>query len=478
MKRSHFIDRVGRALKADNLPDNGFGTWWDRAGADAFAGAAAPPPYNVIKGTAAGETLVGTIGDDKIFARGGGDEIMGLLGDDLLFGGDGNDTLWLDSGAKTYSGGKGRDLLRVPAATPATIDLSDTTPQGTNYGIATILGIENLKGAGGGDTFVGNARDNVMWGRGGNDNISDVAGGDDRIYGGPGDDWLSGGPGIDTLDGGDGNDQLFGGSGKDELIGFKGNDTLNGGSGSDGFYGGPGSDVIMGGGGRDYMFGQGGNDLLDGGPGNDIGKGGAGDDTLWLSPGNDSHDGGPGSDWIGIGGSAGGHVDLSITTRQDTGFGKDIIRNVENVFGSTGPDHIKGSKGDNELNGFLGDDVIRGGRGNDDINGGRGRDTLWGNGGDDAFVFISPLDTPTATPDRIRDFSPGDDVIDLSHIDANTATPGDQAFTWGGQTATANGVWYDPAAGLLFGDVDGDKVADFAIQLDGAPALDDGDLLK
>ena len=50
-----------------------------------------------------------------------------------------------------------------------------------------------------------------------------------------------------------------------------------------------------------------------------------------------------------------------------------------------------------------------------------------------------------APPDTIHDFHHGFDKIDVTAIDAYTANPntaGDQAFAWGGTTATVHGVWY------------------------------------
>ena len=87
--------------------------------------------------------------------------------------------------------------------------------------------------------------------------------------------------------------------------------------------------------------------------------------------------------------------------------------------------------------------------------------------------------------DRITDFTSGTDKIDLSGIDAITSTPGViDAFNFLG-SAAFNGVagvldyFFDSTRGVtvLQGDTNGDKVADFAIDLTGNIALTTSDLL-
>ena len=64
--------------------------------------------------------------------------------------------------------------------------------------------------------------------------------------------------------------------------------------------------------------------------------------------------------------------------------------------------------GDDVLNGGAGDDGVRGGKGNDVLNGGSGDDDLWGGSGADSFVFAD------GGQDKIHDFEPGIDQIDVS----------------------------------------------------------------
>jgi hypothetical protein len=91
--------------------------------------------------------------------------------------------------------------------------------------------------------------------------------------------------------------------------------------------------------------------------------------------------------------------------------------------------------------------------------------------------------TTLKTADRIADFNHAQgDVVDLSGIDADTGTAGDQAFTFlgtGAFTHTAGELHLDlgSKAMLLSGDTNGDGVADFAIRIDGTTPLVLADLV-
>ena len=58
----------------------------------------------------------------------------------------------------------------------------------------------------------------------------------------------------------------------------------------------------------------------------------------------------------------------------------------------------------------------------------------------------------------------------VSAIDANSGMAGDQVFGWGGNTATANALWFEVSGAntILFGDTDGNAAtAEFMITLQG-----------
>lgn len=171
-----------------------------------------------------------------------------------------------------------------------------------------------------------------------------------------------------------------------------------------------------------------------------------------------------------------GSIATIATVALDVGGGNDQVLNNGTIIGDVllgdGNDVYQGGGSVvGTIWGGAGDDVIIGGVGDDRINGGAGQDRLTGGAGNDVFVFEALTDSgnTAATADRITDFTAGD-RISLAAIDANTALFGDQAFTFVGTTAFSGtaGELRAQVAGanmVLFADVDGDKVADFAVML-------------
>jgi Ca2+-binding RTX toxin-like protein len=155
----------------------------------------------------------------------------------------------------------------------------------------------------------------------------------------------------------------------------------------------------------------------DQGPGDAPGTEGADDTT---APGDD--DGTPDQ---GSGDAPGTDTGGDDTGGDDTGYddpGSDLVliegtdagerirgtRADERIEGNGGDDRLEGRGGDDVINGGAGDDEVRGGRGNDVLNGGSGNDDLWGDAGVDSFVFSD------GGQDKIHDFEPGIDQIDVS----------------------------------------------------------------
>ncbi len=205
-----------------------------------------------------------------------------------------------------------------------------------------------------------------------------------------------------------------------KLIGTRGNDSWTGTAFNDVARGGGGADMLDGAGGRDRLKGGGGRDALSGGKGNDRLDGGKGSDSL------------------------------------------------------------KGGNGKDFLDGGIGKDKLFGGKGNDTLDGGASKDLLVGGRGADTFLFATASE---AHRDRIKGFSSDEgDMINLSGIDANTTSAGDQAFTFVGEDgfSGAAGELHLRSAGkstLIEGDTDGDGVADFAIRLLGDFTLDQDDFI-
>ncbi|MDD4948596.1 DUF4347 domain-containing protein [Sulfuricurvum sp.] len=138
------------------------------------------------------------------------------------------------------------------------------------------------------------------------------------------------------------------------------------------------NDTLIGSALNDTLTGNSGNNTLNGGKGNDTLNGGAGNDTLLGGAGNDILDGGEGIDNANYGNATiGVHVDLTITTAQDTlGAGVDTLTNIENLTGSAYNDTLIGNSGNNILNGGVGNDTLRGNGGSDHLNGETGDDTF------------------------------------------------------------------------------------------------------
>lgn len=123
---------------------------------------------------------------------------------------------------------------------------------------------------------------------------------------------------------------------------------------------------------------------------------------------------------------------------------------------------------------LLGIEDVTTGSGDDTIVASRDANVMDGGEGDDVFVFRS---AEAADGDLIVGFEPGD-VIDLSAIDADRGTAGQQAFTLvnGALDAAAQlAVTFETRDGEQFtviqGSVDDDAQADFRIELEGRHQL-------
>lgn len=93
---------------------------------------------------------------------------------------------------------------------------------------------------------------------------------------------------------------------------------------------------------------------------------------------------------------------------------------------------------------------------------GCGSDLLYGGAGADIFDFNSITDTRLSARDTIGDLVCGVDRIDLRGIDANSKLLGDQAFVSIGNKAFSGKVGHLTfSIGVLSGDVNGDRMADF-----------------
>jgi hypothetical protein len=115
------------------------------------------------------------------------------------------------------------------------------------------------------------------------------------------------------------------------------------------------------------------------GPGDDFVQALGGDDLVQLGGGNDVAFGGPGTDFL---------------------------------YGEDGNDTLIGGTGDDFLFGGAGNDNLRGGTGEDVLEAGSGNDTMTGGADGDTFLYK----TADIGNDVIRDFNPGEDVLDVRSI--------------------------------------------------------------
>jgi Ca2+-binding RTX toxin-like protein len=168
--------------------------------------------------------------------------------------------------------------------------------------------------------------------------------------------------------------------------------------------------------------------------------------------------------------------------REEAGAGIDTIRsvigvqlfdNIENLELSESA--FNGHAYGNNLN-----NVIRANSGSNEIIGFGGADTMYGGAGTDTFKYISVTDSAPlgqGLTDYIADFNQAEgDRIDLSRIDANVNVDGNQSFLFIGNNNAFVDHWGAGQLrfnnGFVEGDVNGDFVADFAIEVN-ASALTD-----
>jgi Ca2+-binding RTX toxin-like protein len=286
----------------------------------------------------------------------------------------------------------------------------------------------------------------------------------------------------------DNDDTIYGFGGNDSFVGAGGNDIYYGGSGNDRFYIDDAGDVVieLANEGRDTVISKTVSLVLSANvevgnlqgslaldiTGNDLDNnlnGNNGVNHIFGNEGNDSMNGEDGDDFL------------------YGNDGADLLR------GGNGLDLLVGGDGGDQLLGNDGDDSIYGEDGNDRINGGQGQDDMVGGTGADMFIFDENAlvgYAPGLIGDVIYDFSQAEgDRISVGSIDAKIGVRGNQVFTFIGEaefTGVAGQlryIGYDNAetTGVpsleIFGDVNGDAIADFEIYVIGINVLNTTDIL-
>lgn len=144
---------------------------------------------------------------------------------------------------------------------------------------------------------------------------------------------------------------------------------------------------------------------------------------------------------------------------------------IDKLLGRGGNDTLSGRDGNDILVGGAGNDILRGGDGADIMTGNRGRDTMFAgkDGFTDVFVYKKASDSKTGSNkrDKINQFDSGEDKIDLSSVDGNTAIAGNQSLGFSNAPNANNAIWLVDAGKnvLVRADVNGDGNADFEIQV-------------
>ena len=386
---------------------------------------------DVLYGGYGADSLHGGDNNDKLFGEQDADYLQGDSGNDTLDGGLGKDTLIGGSGNDTYY--LGYDVADVINDQGSTSDLDSVIMpyQLSSYTLPANIEIGTITAGSQASDLTGNELDNT----------------------------LTGNNGDNALIGAVGRDSLFGGSGNDALVGGLDSDNLNGGLG---------------------------NDVLDGGSGNDSLIGGGGNDTYLIDSLND----------VII---ESGATTVSAKANATASSGIDTVKstvswmlgaNLENLIlagsaaNGTGNDFantLTGNAVNNNLTGGAGIDTLLGNNGNDTLIGGSGKDSLTGGSGADIFKLSALSDSgiTSTSRDTLKDFKAiQGDKIDLSAIDANTATASNDAFstfkaggTFSGAFHNPGELYFDKNSHILYGNNDADTSADFSILLAGVSTL-------
>ena len=384
--------------------------------------------------------------------------IEGNAGANVLDGKGGNDTMTGLAGDDTYIVADVGDVV-IEAAGGGT----DTVVAHLDHTLAA--NVEELmlaagylaKGNGLANTIDGNAGANLLDGQGGDDTMAGGLGDDAYVVTEVGDVVVEGvNSGLDTVH-----------AGIDYMLGANLEGLVLTGSAAKGTGNGV-ANTLMGNSGANTLSGGQGNDTLDGAGGTDLLEGGKGSDTYVLGKSKDTVFDSKGAD----------DTITSTITRTLASF--EGIENLTlvgtksaNAIGSGAGNDLVGNSGKNQLKGEGGDDLLRGGT---------GRDQQWGGAGKDIFDFndIAEIGKSSSKRDVIKDFQHLSDKIDLSTIDANTLVVGNGKFKF----VAAEGSAFKGVAGqliwdqkdvagtskdvtLVSGDINGDKLADFTLELTG-----------
>ena len=402
--------------------------------------------------------VIGNVGANILNGGGGTDILQGLAG---------NDAYYVDNSADVIVETTGTDNVNTSVSYTLGAGVSVETLRTTNPAGTTAI---NLTGNNLANIVIGNAGANILSGGSGADTLRGLGGSDTYIVDSASDtiaEIASGG--LDTLrtsvsyvlapnvsievvrtinDAGTAAINLTGNNLSNLIVGNNGANVIDGKAGADNLQGLGGNDI--------YVVGNTGDVVTE--------AASAGRDLVQSA----------------VTFTLGANIENAILT------GAAAINDIGNALANS----LIGNSGNNTLNGKGGNDQLSGASGHDFLFGDLGLDTLIGGGGNDRFDFNSAAETGVgAARDVITDFLPGADRIDLSTIDANGAAAG-HTFAF----LAANGAAFGGLAGqlrwfqqnlagtandktIVEGDINGNKVADFQIELTGLKTLTAADFV-
>ncbi|HEX8308279.1 MAG TPA: M10 family metallopeptidase C-terminal domain-containing protein [Allosphingosinicella sp.] len=521
---TYVVDNAG-----DTVAENaGEGTDEIRTGLASYSLLLMPNVENLTGTNAGGQSLTGNAAGNSITGAAGNDVIDGGAGADTMRGGGGDDIYYVDNAGDVVEelAGEGADAVRTSLAVYSLFG-TEIERLGSTSDIAHDFrgsAANNVIAGGAGNDFIRlyDGGDDIAVGGGGNDVFLFGAAltGADTVNGGSGTDQIaiqgdywgakaltlgSNVVGIENLAILPGNEIRFGDPGTnfydysitvlDSAVAAgvqmvvdanrlrAGEDlTFNGAAETDGsffIYGGGGVDLLTGGAKNDvFLFsaqGQwGASDIINGGSGGIDQLALRGDYTIIFGA----------NQLVGIDqiamvsafdtrfGILGDDYDYNLTMNDDNVVGTQmtvdaaLLRSIETlIFDGSAEDD-----GSFRVFAGQGNDVLTGSQNADLIVGREGADMLTGNGGNDVFRYNSAGESTSAGRDKILDFAAGD-LVDLSRIDADTLSAGDQAFTFIGNAAFgghAGELRFQSNGGtewLVQGDTNGDGVSDFEVIL-------------
>ncbi len=414
--------------------------------------------WDTINGTSGRDMVEITWGNDTVNAGDGGDYIWDIDGeyansfpghpgdhiwlasDDTINGGAGDDTVFAGLGSDRMNGGTGWDTVDYRYSNASIyVDLATGGGSGGSGSYSagdSFVSIEEIQGSSYSDTIKGGGAEAHLYGNDGNDILH---GGSalTRMFGGAGQDTFVLGSLLNRVDGGDGVDSLsFYKLGNGVRI-FSGNTEAEAvGTGAVEYYGLSSIENVIATRHNDFIGENSADNIIQVYEGNDVVHAGSGRDVVMGGSGNDR------------------------------------------LYGGNDEDILQGEAGIDALFGESGNDQLFGGAEADTLNGGRSNDRMTGGSGADRFVYDAFSVKDGNNIDTITDFIRGEDKIDLAQIDAWFGLNGNQVFSFriGDGIGTVNS-FVSNGQTFVEAHVDGDRIADVTIALNGAMTLTASDFI-